>query len=626
MKNEVLYIDGQLVDISDKGLGITLNFETNILDGLSKRKKNYTNTVKLPKTERNASVLGCAQMVSVVNDIPYQKHTARYILNGIEIFNDGECYLLRVSNDYEVTITFGRDPIRRIIEDNALLSDLTGSETWDVRSVVDGAWIETPTDSLPDIANIWHDSIEDVSLLKPYSTVSLQPYNPSVSVTKILDRIATQYGFTFHTTAVVDNILKDLYCLIAGKKGTDETFENESMIADFGYNAAAPLGVFPLRNTPVWDHVFEVQEDEIRKVKPLKKWKINVTGLVQFGTNIEMTNEQIGQVEFYLCDESGNPIAQLSENEIVSQGNKWYTAGINSNVEVKGGESFCFLISLPAGVSIDPAPVPSAFNGGQFGATITIPFAPEEVPFSTTTKTRTAPVFQNLPEVKIVDFLSTLNMMCNTYIYCVKDASNQWNVYFAPIEQDGLKDWTKRICQSSMDMVATNISYTPNGWARHNYLEWSNEYKGDIPVENEQLSSDERTWMKSVFNIPEGEGYEIPYYKYNDDNEVEFQKPKPYLFYVERFTRNPSASARMLLATRAHLPFDYIVEHYYSMFASWLKHPKVVTVQIMLTETDLQQLESIGRIYLAQFGAYFAPLTIQYKSGSPSKVQLLKIS
>ena len=189
-----------------------------------------------------------------------------------------------------------------------------------------------------------------------------------------------------------------------------------------------------------------------------------------------------------------------------------------------------------------------------------------------------------------------------------------------------MRDWTKRICQSSMDMVMTDITYTPNGWARHNYLEWSNEYKGDIPVENEQLSSNERTWMKSVFNIPEGEGYEIPYYKYNDDNEVEFQKPKPYLFYVERFTRNPSASARMLLATRTHLPFDYIVEHYYSLFSSWLKHPKVVTVQIMLTETDLQQLESIGRIYLAQFGAYFAPLTIQYKSGSPSKVQLLKIS
>ena len=70
MKQELLYIDGQLVDIPVTGLGITLNFESNILDGVTKREKNYSNTVKLPKTQRNGAVFGCAGEASVVSTIP----------------------------------------------------------------------------------------------------------------------------------------------------------------------------------------------------------------------------------------------------------------------------------------------------------------------------------------------------------------------------------------------------------------------------------------------------------------------------------------------------------------------------------------------------------------------------
>ena len=621
MTNEVLYIDGQQVDIPTKGLGITLNFESNILDGLTKRKKNYTNTVKLPKTQRNAEVFACSDMVSVVNSVPYQKHTARYLLGGVEVFTDGECYLLKVSDSYEVTITFGRDPIRRLIEDDVLLSDLTGTETWVVRLGVDTTYINDISDPIPDIANIWHNSLKDVQLLRPYSPLSKYPYNASVSVKAILARIASQYGFTFNTSAI-NNVLTDLYCLITGKKGTASTFAGESIYAVFGYSNTAPSGVFPLENTPVWQNVFEAMDGDVRTLKSLGKWKVNVTGTFTFYTARELTEDEMNSTTFYLCDESGNPKAQLLGSSITHGiDERQYIGGLSGVVELNEGDSFCLLIDLTANTSI---------IDGQYGtdgnATITIPYAPEEVPFSTTYTTRTAPVYQNLPDVKVVEFLATINALCNTFIYATQ-SNGQWTAHFAPIASTGSVDWTSRLILPSRNTSYKDMAYTPSGWARHNYIEWQNGYKGDIHIDNQQ-PNEERTWYRSPFNIPEGtSGYDIPYYEQEDDGSVNFTKPAPFLFYAERYSPNPvPGSAYMILGTRHELPFDNVISERYASFAAWLEHPKVLTVQVQLTDADLNDLEGLGRIYLAQFGAYFAPITIQYKSGSPAKVQLLKIS
>ena len=111
----------------------------------------------------------------------------------------------------------------------------------------------------------------------------------------------------------------------------------------------------------------------------------------------------------------------------------------------------------------------------------------------------------------------------------------------------------------------------------------------------------------------------------NYDGNIEFTKPAAFMYYVDKW-RKLNVGEYYLIATRAGLDFETIITQYYSNFAAWMQHPKILTVQILLSDVDIKNIESIGRIYLAQFGAYFAPLTIQYKSGSPSKVQLLKIS
>ena len=56
MRNDMLFIDGKLVDLDDN-TKITLNFKSNIFTDLSKIVSNNSYTIKLPKTIRNQRII-----------------------------------------------------------------------------------------------------------------------------------------------------------------------------------------------------------------------------------------------------------------------------------------------------------------------------------------------------------------------------------------------------------------------------------------------------------------------------------------------------------------------------------------------------------------------------------------
>ena len=56
MRNDLLFIDGELVDLDDS-TKITLNYKSNLFTDLSKIVSNNSYTIKLPKTVRNQRII-----------------------------------------------------------------------------------------------------------------------------------------------------------------------------------------------------------------------------------------------------------------------------------------------------------------------------------------------------------------------------------------------------------------------------------------------------------------------------------------------------------------------------------------------------------------------------------------
>ena len=107
MKNERLYIDGELVDI-DSGTQITMSIKSNLFRDVSKIVSNSTYTVKLPKTVRNQKILLHVDLVQNTSIYAYRLHKARYFRNGVELIKDGRVSVLQVTDEsIEVSIVWG---------------------------------------------------------------------------------------------------------------------------------------------------------------------------------------------------------------------------------------------------------------------------------------------------------------------------------------------------------------------------------------------------------------------------------------------------------------------------------------------------------------------------------------
>ena len=106
MRNDLLFIDGELVDLDDS-TKITLNYKSNLFTDLSKIVSNNSYTIKLPKTVRNQRVIKHADLPACSTDYPRKYHEARYIRNGVEIIPNGKAVVLSISEVIEVALTWG---------------------------------------------------------------------------------------------------------------------------------------------------------------------------------------------------------------------------------------------------------------------------------------------------------------------------------------------------------------------------------------------------------------------------------------------------------------------------------------------------------------------------------------
>lgn len=167
------------------------------------------------------------------------------------------------------------------------------------------------------------------------------------------------------------------------------------------------------------------------------------------------------------------------------------------------------------------------------------------------------------------------------------------------------KDWSDKLSKEGQE-----LSYVIDGYGQNNFIQFEKkedlEDKGNFYVINENLEKEKelfRIKWESGIDVKSGT-YElayIPLYEYDEEiaDKKKFVKSKPHLVKFNQVNYNP-------YFIMTHIPAQSLVDtYYYKLTNRMLVNAKCLSVEMLLTERDIEELDFFTPIYLKQFGAYF---------------------
>jgi len=239
--NEVLiYVNETLIDLYP-GENIALTFQSINVGNINKRSANYSNTIKIPKTENNNVVFGNADLIKSSTNKPYRKQTVKVVQNGVEVVQNGVGILRDIEGSYSLEIfsgvydifsVIGTKLINRLdfsdINNNGLIYPFTAagwsdSRADDVRNTTDGI-----------IAAVIQYGVNLRSVVgaittEVYATLTDNDtpyYLPSFFYHTIVERIISQAGYYYDGEIFSDEKYNSLI-ITAGNSGSSSTYDDD---------------------------------------------------------------------------------------------------------------------------------------------------------------------------------------------------------------------------------------------------------------------------------------------------------------------------------------------------------------------------------------------------------------
>jgi hypothetical protein len=236
------------------------------------------------------------------------------------------------------------------------------------------------------------------------------------------------------------------------------------------------------------------------------------------------------------------------------------------------------------------------------------------------------PITDNLPEIKIVDFVRCLAAVTGTFPKQPKQGTTE-QVTFVPIDalwqnMTNAKDWSGKLVAQRGENVPKKIEYNLAEWAQNNRYKWKEcddvaEGYGDgnLTIPNETLDVE-----RDVINFPFAatEGNSIASYE-AENNVINVRKTEPRLLTL---FENENADA----AGMFDLAMNDILGTKYAHLAATLRDINIITETFVLSDFELLNFDETIPVYLRQYGAYFAVLEIKSSKAGIAEVQMLKLN
>lgn len=590
--NEMLYIDGQLVDLGE-GVDITLSYKSNMLTDLSKIVGNNSYTINLPKTKKNLGIIGFSDVPSAVTSFPRAYHTARYFRNGVEIVSEGRAVLMGVGDTIEIVIVWGgASALARIVEDSKMLTEMEGFTDYYDWGYLTSASVYNGKDEIivPDLELNNRNGI---------------PLHPAVRSTYIFNAIRKYYGLTMafpsDREAFIDSLI---FPLLTRNGGYANRISNQGGYKNHESYGGELLDKMGEDFDTIFEPKYNTLQTEIQYFKVLQDCKVVVTP--NFGSF------HIGAYVAYGSDNKTDNIVyfpyEIKRNEGSTVFPNIYMYITPVEIELKKNDLFLVRLMYPI---VENATGYLYMFGAQ----------PSEVKVNDK-----FPIVENLPDIKVIDFIKAIASMAGLFVIPSSDGNT---LNFVPFEvfsdKSNAVDWSDKLLPKSVMNTPANVGYSLDGFARNNRM----LYKEDDTVAtwadgNIVVGDDTLDFERDAVVLPfaPSDSYagkaSIPLYKYDDEGVAELLEVEPRVLIESNLNGYSSGVFN-------GLHWSELITNYYETYQNAVKSPVVITERVRLDELSLRDLDVSTPVYLRQYGKYYAIVEVKASSNGVCECKLLQL-
>lgn len=670
-----LYIDNMLVDLPASE-DVTLAIKSNLLGDISKWVSSTSYTIKLPMTERNMAVSQACSLIVVGTDYPYRLHTADYIVDGVTIVRKGTCVVQSVTDSsIDVSISYGLAAFDKLSKDSPSLNTMRGGEfiLFNKRNVPEtyaraqqrGFFYASLDMAVYEqkVTEEWTTKVVNVSTGEDVDSTgttferwggsrtadeggAIACLHPSVKASWVLEKIRQQYNIGLTFPAAAQEYIDTLIMPLVTKKANAITWD------DTTFEATLPDGITKKTdgiNMTVVNagDLFDDVVDEMRSLRVSHDCAVqfNVEYIYELDTTRLKPKSRGGRGDVYshslrsfyllIVRQSGSEVTGLAAGGGAAKFVVMPT-GWSDNIRLKVTASG--KVDLRQGDLLKLQWTNPFFSSDPYGTMregkITVTYAgADTVPFGVN-----FPIMQNLPDVKMLDFLKTLCMLTGTYPLRMKpsDTGITFADYSSLQDFEHAVDWSDKLATPAQGGIVEEMQYKVSDWARHNRYLWKEDdnvhgdYSGDIIIDGDMLE-EERTVVTLPFAATDNSN--VTCYTFSDGDGAHFgERPEGD---AEEVTASYKACKDRILRLfegsngEAVGVFDIylsdIISKKYAPLRQALQNAKVVKVSLRLSAYEVSQINESVPIYLSQFGAYFMLIELKYNGKETSEATLLRL-
>lgn len=646
----LLYINGQLLDL-EPGQVIAQTKQVNDLNSLDDRQAGYTNKFNVPKTAHNLKVLDFMTITGNTSGVPYQK-------NECSLYADsGECFIYKGwavitdgGNDFDVVVYDGIIDLYKDIENTTLaslgLDELTHDKT---TANVLASW-NTPKKYKYILADYNGKAEYRLPGSMPASKrINVDYLVPSVSVSYLWNKIFAEYGYGYSGAVFNTENFKNLWMTYPKGALTTESSVTLFESDNYGYTTttSGPQNVYFARynDTDTFTGVTAYNQTHI-EVQVAGYYEVEVTGTLHSTSSAFAFSSPYAipkRSRVYIGKNAeGQHAHNVVERKKISDyivPNTEFTGRVI--IELQASDSICVVISNAGGASTEYG----YYLHGD--STMSVKLSKLNI---TNMSFGTA-----LADFSTRDFLTEIVHRFGLTMFKRKYEAHYEFLTLQELLQGGeTVDWTgKFVKKHNEDYIYGN--YAQRNWFRYAYNNKEDSFNdGFIDVENKNLA-DAKNMIQSKIYSPENEkvlflNRQSNLYKLWEkeivEDPAEGEPPVKYKaldkrYYFLRAENVAFPSAKLIgsaqlgetgsftvapVESYRKLPFDDIIEDYYTNISKLLDRSLIITADMYLSASDVANFDFRKLYYIEQLSGYFiVNKIINYIPGKPSKCELVRV-
>lgn len=595
MRNDLLFIDGELVDLDDS-TKITLNYKSNLFTDLSKIVSNNSYTIKLPKTVRNQRVIKHADLPACSTDYPRKYHEARYIRNGVEIIPNGKAVVLSISEVIEVALTWGNFvSLSNLIGEGKTLNELFSEDyvQWDSNIAIS----DYEKNSGVIVSKINFGFKEEETAVT---------YHPSVRASHIVERIQAGYGLTFRWPEEKRQVISKLIIPCLYRNGGYANQQERYCKVDIAGSQDSLLFWNKKEEGPKFGEAFQYNFATGSSII-VRSIKVLADGTMVITPNFKSKNDNLVLLygESWIDENYQYLPYTIIDDE--------YPYHYNIPYEIDIQKGYFFTIGIRQGWA----------NVNRIESnSVVFSMKPKEIQVGDKFS-----IAENLPKIKMIDFIKSLCYICGLFAIASEE-ENQLSFVSIDIIKNNksrAKNWTKKVVASYQDNKPNKMSYILDNFAQNNRLKWKEDetvvglFNGVIIVENNTLDLEKDTiMMPFAASDTRGGIASVPIYTYDVSGELEYETVEPRIL-LEQDDNGKSKGVFI------GLDWMTLINQNYQTYQEMVRNPIIITEKIEISDIDLKELDVTVPIYLGQYGRYYALISVKAEDTGVCECKLLQL-